>query len=108
MPQATVNDEKNYERLSKPYPSKTDATAAISGFFVDVIKARQKWKIADAVCVCAVTVEGEENVNVSMQQMGSSLVAPVLLHRGIAAVMQDMITDLAKAKTLLEGKPTHE
>jgi len=104
MPQATVNDDKNYERLSKPYPSKTDAAAAVSGFFVDVIKARQKWKIADAVCVCAVAVEGEEDINVSMQQMGSSLVAPAPLNRGMAAVTQDMIADLMRAKELLEAK----
>jgi len=100
----TVKDEKNYERLSKPFPSKTDATAAVAGFFADVIKARQKWKIADAVCVCAVAVEGEKDAYVNMYRMGSSSLALVLFHRGLGLMLQDFMAVVVEAEKMLEAQ----
>ena len=76
---------------------RTDATADMQGFWADVIKARQKWKIADFVGIVSLPVEGEDQTSVSMFTLGNLAVAPLLIMRAALASVTDLVSTINKA-----------
>lgn len=74
----SIQDPENYERMAKPYQSKVDGTAALNGFFNDVLLARQKWRIPEIVIACAVYIDSDSKTMAQYQRMGDFMVSPLL------------------------------
>lgn len=104
-----IQDPKNYKKLSKPFASRMDAASAMTGFIADVIKARQKWKIADAVVVAGVRIEGEEDqLQVLMQEFGHSVVSTGLLHKALGKSLEGVLSAAKQALDSAEAANSEE
>lgn len=91
-----MNDLSNYRKMAKPFDSRADAGAAIQAFLADVIKARQKHRIANVAIVVGVRVENEDGYTVQMQELGSSLVTPGLLVNALKESVMSMTSALVE------------
>ena len=71
------NDFGNYRKMSEPFASSEEATAALETFFDLVGKARNQCHIADAHVIVEINVmnEEKEGTGISSAHFGNSLIA---------------------------------
>lgn len=93
-----------YRRMSEPFASAEEATAAINAFFDDLAALREKHRIADVHVIAktnAIETDGEEHVSISRYHLGDALHAESMCAYAYGAETQ---ARKALITSLLSGK----
>lgn len=73
-----MNDPANYRKMSEPFIGSDAAKTAVLEFSKELRELRQKHRIADVLCVCAVNIQyedGEEGIQMVTQHHGLGALA---------------------------------
>lgn len=55
-----TSNPKNYRKMSEPFPDADTANQVLSDFFTELSELREKYRVADVLCIVAVNVQYDE------------------------------------------------